>query len=136
MIESIKVGVAYLWSRAILRVFFLLLIAMNFLVLGPLVAGALFTALGRNSPLLWGAVLVAAALLVGWRLPRPLAAGNTAGATTQIVTFDCEAMTPRLEVTDGAMVVQNEWGWFSTTADRTDRVDDLGPIRLVTAVRS
>jgi MFS family permease len=37
--ESIKVGFAYLWSRTILRVFFLLIIAMNFLVLGPLVVG-------------------------------------------------------------------------------------------------
>ncbi len=37
--ESIKVGFAYLWSRTILRVFFLLLIAMNFLVLGPVVVG-------------------------------------------------------------------------------------------------
>jgi MFS family permease len=39
VIESIKVGFAYLWSQAILRVFFLLMIAMNFLVLGPLVVG-------------------------------------------------------------------------------------------------
>jgi MFS family permease len=39
VIESIKVGFAYLWSQAILRVFFLLLIAMNFLVLGPVVVG-------------------------------------------------------------------------------------------------
>jgi len=39
VIESIKVGVAYLWSQTILRVFFLLMIAMNFLVLGPLVVG-------------------------------------------------------------------------------------------------
>ena len=37
--ESIKVGFAYLWSQTILRVFFLLLIAMNFLVLGPVVVG-------------------------------------------------------------------------------------------------
>jgi DHA1 family tetracycline resistance protein-like MFS transporter len=43
-------------------------------VLGPLAAGALFEAAGRNSPFLWGAVLVAGALLVGWRLPRGLAA--------------------------------------------------------------
>jgi DHA1 family tetracycline resistance protein-like MFS transporter len=42
-------------------------------VLGPLIAGALFEAFGRNSPFLWGALLVAGALLVGWRLPRTLA---------------------------------------------------------------
>jgi DHA1 family tetracycline resistance protein-like MFS transporter len=43
-------------------------------VLGPLAAGALFEAAGRNSPFVWGAVLVLGALLVGWRLPRALAA--------------------------------------------------------------
>jgi MFS transporter, DHA1 family, tetracycline resistance protein len=41
-------------------------------VLGPLIAGTLFAVLGRNSPFLWGAVLVAGALLVGWRVPRPV----------------------------------------------------------------
>jgi MFS family permease len=39
-------------------------------VLGPIMAGALFEAFGRNSPFLWGAALVAAALLLSWRLPR------------------------------------------------------------------
>jgi len=39
-------------------------------VLGPVIAGSLFAAFGRNSPYLWGAVLVGGALLVGWRLPR------------------------------------------------------------------
>jgi MFS family permease len=39
-------------------------------VLGPVIAGALFEAFGRSSPFLWGALLVGAALLVGWRLPR------------------------------------------------------------------
>jgi DHA1 family tetracycline resistance protein-like MFS transporter len=42
-------------------------------VLGPLIAGALFAGLGRNSPFVWGAVLGVGALLVGWRLPRLLA---------------------------------------------------------------
>lgn len=42
-------------------------------VLGPIVAGALFTELGRSSPFLWGAALIAAALAVGWRVPRPIA---------------------------------------------------------------
>jgi hypothetical protein len=37
-------------------------------------AGALFEAFGRNSPFLWGAVLVGAALLLSWRLPRASAA--------------------------------------------------------------
>jgi predicted MFS family arabinose efflux permease len=46
-------------------------------VLGPLIAGALFEAFGRNSPFLWGALLVAGALLVGWRLPRDLAGAVT-----------------------------------------------------------
>ncbi|MGE5268274.1 MAG: MFS transporter [Thiohalocapsa sp.] len=43
-------------------------------VLGPLAAGALFTAFGRASPYFWGAALVVAALSIGWRLPRLLAA--------------------------------------------------------------
>jgi len=43
-------------------------------VLGPVMAGALFEAFGRNSPFLWGAVLVGAALLLSWRLPRASAA--------------------------------------------------------------
>ena len=42
-------------------------------VLGPIIAGALFGAFGRNSPFLLGAVLVTGALLVGWRLPRAIA---------------------------------------------------------------
>jgi hypothetical protein len=42
-------------------------------VLGPLIAGALFAELGRGSPFLCGAVLVAGALLIGWRLPRGIA---------------------------------------------------------------
>ena len=40
-------------------------------VLGPIIAGALFEAFGRNSPFLWGAALVGCALLVSWRLARP-----------------------------------------------------------------
>jgi predicted MFS family arabinose efflux permease len=48
-------------------------------VLGPIIAGALFAEFGRNSPFLWGAVLVAAALAIGWRLPRRLAAPVGAG---------------------------------------------------------
>jgi DHA1 family tetracycline resistance protein-like MFS transporter len=39
-------------------------------VLGPLAAGALFADLGRASPFLWGAALVAAALLLGLPLLR------------------------------------------------------------------
>jgi MFS family permease len=46
-------------------------------VLGPIIAGALFEAFGRNSPFLWGALLVGAALLVGWRLPRSFAGAVT-----------------------------------------------------------
>lgn len=42
-------------------------------VLGPIVAGALFSGLGRSSPFLWGALLVALALLTGWRLLNHLA---------------------------------------------------------------
>jgi MFS transporter, DHA1 family, tetracycline resistance protein len=43
-------------------------------VLGPIIAGALFEGVGRGSPFLWGAGLVAAALLIGWRLPRSIVA--------------------------------------------------------------
>jgi DHA1 family tetracycline resistance protein-like MFS transporter len=43
-------------------------------VLGPIIAGALFEAFGRNSPFLWGAALVAAALVLSWHLPRTTAA--------------------------------------------------------------
>ncbi len=43
-------------------------------VLGPLIAGGLFTAFGPNSPFLWGAVLVLGALLIGWRVPRGMTA--------------------------------------------------------------
>jgi DHA1 family tetracycline resistance protein-like MFS transporter len=39
-------------------------------VLGPFAAGFSFSALGRNSAFWWGAVLVAAALLLALRLPR------------------------------------------------------------------
>jgi len=39
-------------------------------VLGPLIAGWLFAGLGRNSPYIWGAVLVLGALMVGWSLSR------------------------------------------------------------------
>jgi MFS family permease len=37
--ESIKEGFAYVWSQRILRVFFLLVVATNFLVLGPVTVG-------------------------------------------------------------------------------------------------
>jgi len=43
-------------------------------VLGPLIAGSLFAGFGRGSPYLWGAALVCGALVIGWRLPRPVAA--------------------------------------------------------------
>jgi DHA1 family tetracycline resistance protein-like MFS transporter len=46
-------------------------------VLGPIIAGSLFAAFGHNSPYLWGAVLVGSALLIGWRLPRQLATGES-----------------------------------------------------------
>ncbi len=41
-------------------------------VLGPIIAGSLFGALGPGSPFLWGAALIGCALLVAWRVPRPL----------------------------------------------------------------
>ncbi|HEX3864445.1 MAG TPA: MFS transporter [Stellaceae bacterium] len=47
-------------------------------VLGPLVAGWLFVAWGHSGPFLWGAVLVAAGVLIGWRLQRGIAAPTTA----------------------------------------------------------
>ncbi len=39
VIESMKEGFAYVWSRMVLRVFFLLAVATNFLVLGPVTVG-------------------------------------------------------------------------------------------------
>src|SRR5260221_5122342 len=39
VIAAIKEGFAYVWSRPVLSVLFLLLVAMNFLVLGPVVVG-------------------------------------------------------------------------------------------------
>ena len=39
-------------------------------VLGPIIAGALFSGLGPSSPFLWGAVLVALSVLIGWPLLR------------------------------------------------------------------
>jgi MFS family permease len=50
-------------------------------VLGPLIAGSLFGALGRRSPFLFGAALVGGALLIGWRLPRGLASPPLAQST-------------------------------------------------------
>src|SRR4029077_4785233 len=49
-------------------------------VLGPLLAGALFAGIGRDSPFLCGMVLVAAAALVGWRLPPGEAAAPAPAA--------------------------------------------------------
>jgi MFS transporter, DHA1 family, tetracycline resistance protein len=49
-------------------------------VLGPIVAGALFSSLGPGSPFLWGALLVLLALLTGWRLLSQLAPPQPAGA--------------------------------------------------------
>jgi predicted MFS family arabinose efflux permease len=43
-------------------------------VLGPFAAGFCFAAFGRNAAFLWGAVLVAAALLVALKLPRRVVA--------------------------------------------------------------
>jgi MFS transporter, DHA1 family, tetracycline resistance protein len=53
-------------------------------VIGPLIAGAFYMELGRASPFWWGAVLVVAALSLGWRLlrhaaPFALAAGPPPG---------------------------------------------------------
>jgi len=39
VVASIKQGFAYLWSQSVLRIFFLLIVAMNFLVLGPIIVG-------------------------------------------------------------------------------------------------
>jgi MFS family permease len=39
VIESIKEGFTYVWSRMVLRVLFLLIVATNFLVMGPLTVG-------------------------------------------------------------------------------------------------
>jgi MFS family permease len=39
VIESIKEGFAYVWSRTVLRVLFLLIVATNFLVMGPVTVG-------------------------------------------------------------------------------------------------
>src|SRR3954454_16368569 len=46
---------------------------------------------------------------------RPLLASHR-GEQAQIVTFDGEAATPRLEVADGAVPVQDKWGRFPTAA--------------------
>ena len=55
-------------------------------VLGPIIAGSLFGAVGRSSPYLWGAALVGVALLIGWRVPRP---------TTTAATPMAPGRTPR-----------------------------------------
>ena len=55
---------------------------------------------------------------------RPLFAGHR-GEQAQIITFDSETATPRLEIADGAMPVQNEWRRVPTVAGRPDRVDSL-----------
>ncbi len=39
VVESIKAGLAYLWNKSVLRILFLLMVAMNFLVLGPVIVG-------------------------------------------------------------------------------------------------
>ena len=43
-------------------------------VLGPIIAGALFSGFGRGSPFLWGAILAGGALAIGWRLAQRPAA--------------------------------------------------------------
>jgi MFS family permease len=52
-------------------------------VLGPIIAGALFSGLGPSSPFLWGAVLVALAVLVGWPLLRGSAPAAAIAARPQ-----------------------------------------------------
>ena len=53
-------------------------------VLGPIIAGSLFGAVGPGSPFFWGAALVGCALLVGWRVMRPSAtAANTVAPRPQ-----------------------------------------------------
>ena len=47
-------------------------------VMGPVIAGALFETFGRNSPFLWGAALVSAALLLSWPLRRMMTAAASA----------------------------------------------------------
>ena len=47
------------------------------------------------------------------------------GEQAQIVAFGGEAATPRLEVADGAMPVQDERWWLPIAAGCPDRVDDL-----------
>jgi MFS transporter, DHA1 family, tetracycline resistance protein len=49
-------------------------------VLGPAIAGVLFAGFGRDSPFLWGALLIAVALALALRLGRSLAPGPLAGA--------------------------------------------------------
>jgi predicted MFS family arabinose efflux permease len=39
-------------------------------VLGPIIAGALFSGIGPSSPFFWGALLVALSVLLGWPLLR------------------------------------------------------------------
>jgi len=39
VIDSIKEGFSYLWGQSVLRAFFLLIVAMNFLILGPIIVG-------------------------------------------------------------------------------------------------
>jgi DHA1 family tetracycline resistance protein-like MFS transporter len=48
-------------------------------VIGPPLAGYLFAYVGHSSPFLWGAALVAGALLIGWSVP-PLALASPPGA--------------------------------------------------------
>src|SRR5215467_13736733 len=67
---------------------------------------------------------------------RPLLAGHCA-KQAQIVSFYCEATTPRLEVADGTMSVQNERRRLPTAAGRSDRFDDLaGPGNVVLNLQS
>src|SRR5271155_3075824 len=67
---------------------------------------------------------------------RPLLAGHRA-KQAQIVTFYGEAATPRLEVADGAMPVQNERRWLSTAAGRPNRFADLAsPGHVIPSLQS
>jgi MFS transporter, DHA1 family, tetracycline resistance protein len=68
-------------------------------VLGPAAAGFFFAQFGRNAAFLWGAVLVAAALLTAFKLVRGLDAARLAGGelwrAPDAPSAGCEQQSPR-----------------------------------------